>query len=109
MTGGLGIDTYGYNSASESLPGTGLHDVITDFVHGVDKIDLHSIDAQLGGFGDQAFRFIGSLNFQFEGDLRVSFSNGNTLIQGNTDTDSAPEIEIQLNGLHAISTTDFIL
>ena len=54
-------------------------------------------------------KFIGTGNFGFEGDLRVVFTNGNTLIQGNTDTDSTPEFEIQLNGLHTISSTDFIL
>ena len=109
MTGGGGADKFSYSSASESLPGSASHDIITDFVHGVDKIDLHSIDAVQSLTGDQAFKFIGTGNFGFEGDLRVVFTNGNTLIQGNTDTDSTPEFEIQLSGLHTISSTDFTL
>jgi hypothetical protein len=84
MTGGFGFDTFSYNSSSESFAGAAFHDVIKDFVHGVDKIDLHSIDAMIGPTGDQAFRFIGNTSFQFEGDLRISLSNGNTLIQGST-------------------------
>jgi hypothetical protein len=72
-------------------------------------IDLHFIDAVQSLAGNQAFKFIGTANFGFEGDLRVAFTNGNTVIQGNTDTDSTPEFEVQLNGLHTISSTDFIL
>jgi serralysin len=108
MTGGANNNTFSFGAAAESLPGT-AHDVITDFVHLADKIDLHSIDAVQSLTGDQAFKFIGTGNFGFEGDLRVVFANGNTLIQGNTDTDSTPEFEIQLNGLHTISSTDFTL
>jgi serralysin len=108
LIGGAGANTFKYQSASDSFPGAS-HDVITDFVHGVDKIDLKFVDAAVGVSGDQAFRFIGTGNFGFEGDLRVAFVNGNTLIQGNTDTDSAPEFEVQLNGLHTISSSDFVL
>jgi serralysin len=109
LTGGSGADTFGYGRVSESNPGTSSHDVITDFVHGLDKIDLHFIDAAPTVSGDQAFRFVGTANFGFEGDLRVLFTGGNTLIQGNTDSDALPEFEVQLSGLHTISANDFIL
>jgi Ca2+-binding RTX toxin-like protein len=108
LIGGAGANTFKYQFTADSFPGTS-HDVITDFVHGVDKIDLKFVDAAVDVSGDQAFRFIGTGNFGFEGDLRVAFVNGNTLIQGNTDTDSAPEFEVQLNGLHTISSSDFVL
>jgi Ca2+-binding RTX toxin-like protein len=108
MTGGAGDNSFPYSALAESLPGT-AHDNISDFVHNVDKIDLHSIDAVQSLTGNQAFKFIGTGNFGFEGDLRVAFANGNTLIQGNTDTDITPEFEIQLSGLHTISSTDFFL
>jgi Ca2+-binding RTX toxin-like protein len=108
LTGGAGANTFKYQFTADSLPGTS-HDVITDFVHGVDKIDLKFIDAIPSVSGDQAFRFVAGAGFGFEGDLRVAFVGGNTLIQGNTDTDSTPEFEIQLSGLHPISNTDFIL
>jgi len=109
LTGGAGANTFKYQFTADSLPGTSSHDVITDFVHGIDKIDLKFVDAAVDTSGDQAFKFIGTGNFGFEGDLRVVFSGGNTIIQGNTDTDSTPEIEIQLTGLHTISSSDFIL
>jgi hypothetical protein len=78
LSGGAGVDTFAYQSTSESLPGAFTHDVVTDFVHGVDKIDLKFIDAVLDVAGDQAFRFVGGQNFGFEGDLRVGFSGNNT-------------------------------
>jgi serralysin len=108
LIGGAGANTFKYGVVAESLPGTS-HDVITDFVHGVDKIDLKFVDAAVDVSGDQAFRFVGGAGFGFEGDLRVAFVGGNTLIQGNTDTDSTPEFEVQLSGLHTISSSDFVL
>ena len=108
LTGGAGANTFVYSTLAESLPGT-AHDNISDFVHLADKIDLHSIDAVQSRTGNQDFKFIGTGNFGFEGDVRVAFTNGNTLIQGNTDTDITPEFEIQLSGLHTISSTDFFL
>jgi serralysin len=109
LSGRTGADTFKYQLTADSLPGATSHDVITDFVHGIDKIDLKFVDAAVGASGDQAFKFIGTGNFGFEGDLRVAFTGGNTLIQGNTDTDNLPEFEVQLNGLHTISASDFVL
>jgi serralysin len=108
LTGGAGANTFKYQFTADSLPGAS-HDVVTDFVHGVDKIDLKFIDAIPSVSGDQPFRFVGGAGFGFEGDLRVAFVGGNTLIQGNTDTDSTPEFEVQLSGLHTISSSDFVL
>jgi Ca2+-binding RTX toxin-like protein len=109
LTGGAGVNTFRYAFASETKVGFSNHDIITDFVHGIDKINLSSIDAVPDVAGNQAFRFAGTGPFAFEGDIEVSFANGNTFILGNTDTDIQPEFEIQLNGLHTISATDFIL
>jgi hypothetical protein len=35
--------------------------------------------------------------------------SGHTLVQGNIDFDSAPEFEVQLDGVTVISINDFIL
>jgi Ca2+-binding RTX toxin-like protein len=45
LTGGTGFDRFDFNSVAESAPGTVSRDLITDFSHGVDQIDLSSIDA----------------------------------------------------------------
>jgi Ca2+-binding RTX toxin-like protein len=53
MTGGAGADTFIFNNLGD-LPRA---DRITDFQHGLDKIDLRGIDANPLVAGDQAFVF----------------------------------------------------
>jgi Ca2+-binding RTX toxin-like protein len=108
-------DTFKFNFATESTPGT-AHDVITDFVHGVDKIDVHAIDAKAGAInGEQDFTYIGSASFvnaqglATPAQLRVEVVGDHTLVQGNIDFDSAPEFEVQLDGVTVISANDFVL
>ncbi len=107
LTGGAGADVF------EAISGAGAfqRDIVMDFQHGVDKVDLSDIDASKSLAGNQAFRFVGTGAFQFEGDLRIAFdvNQGVTLVQGNTDTDVAPDIEVQLNGLLTTSSADFLL
>jgi Ca2+-binding RTX toxin-like protein len=114
MTGGLGNDIFDFNSVTDSLPGLLNRDVITDFNGGGvffgDQIDLSTIDANVFLANNQAFTYIGSSGFTGIGQLR--YSGG--LLQGNTDFDAAPEIEIQLTGAPSlfvanIVTTDVVL
>jgi len=53
MTGGAGADTFYFSTKSDIF----AYDIITDFQHGVDKIDLSAIDARPDLAGDQAFFF----------------------------------------------------
>jgi serralysin len=114
LTGGGDADTFQYFqaastfSAGDSGVGAGKHDIITDFVHGVDKIDLHLIDAKAGA-GDQAFSFVGSNAFSGEGQVRVFTENGNTFVQASNDADTVAELEIQLNGAIKLDQNDFVL
>ncbi len=112
LTGGVGRDiltsgglfdrdTFDYNSTSESQPGFFNRDVITDF-RGLgfaqgDQIDLSTIDANTTVFapGNQSFIFGGPF---VAGHLR--YVGG--VLQGNTDFDAAPEIEIALVGAPAL-------
>jgi hypothetical protein len=43
MTGGAGNDTFVFKSITDSQPGVGHFDTITDFTHNSDHIDLSSI------------------------------------------------------------------
>ena len=61
MTGGAGVDTFTWADGDTGV-GAGNRDIITDFVSGVDKIDLSAIDAityastsPIQTAGDQAF------------------------------------------------------
>lgn len=51
LTGGDGADTFVFNARSDGF------DTITDFRHGVDKIDVSAIDARPDRSGNQAYAF----------------------------------------------------
>lgn len=58
MTGGAGADQFSYTSILDSTPGTLYRDVISDFTHLSDKLNLKSIDANPVLYGNQAFKFV---------------------------------------------------
>ncbi|MGH1558857.1 M10 family metallopeptidase C-terminal domain-containing protein [Caulobacter segnis] len=72
MTGGAGGDVFDFNDAAE-----GNWDVITDFVSGVDRIDLSTIDASpANSQGNHAFVFLGSGAFTHAtGQVRYSVTS----------------------------------
>ena len=118
LTGGNGRDTSPAGAAptpsrSPTLAaagngaGTGNtnRDVITDFVQGVDKINL-PFDASSAA-GTQAFTFIGTAAFTGLGQLRYIQTGGNTIIEGNTTGTHAADFQIQLNGLYTLTVNDF--
>jgi len=96
MYGDAGKDVFDFNPGDTGI-GASQRDVIADFVHGTDKIDLATIDAIAGG-SDNAFKFIGASAFsaQAAGQLHYTYDTavGATVIQGSTDADTAPEFEI---------------
>lgn len=77
MTGGGNIDTFVFNSALD----TG--DRITDFLYGVDKLDLRGIDANPGLAGDQAFLW--SHGVAAANSLWAFRQGADTVIFGDTD------------------------
>ena len=101
LSGGTGADTFRFASAAQAYG-----DRILDFVHGQDRIDLSTIDADLGHAGNQAFRFIGGQSFTgHAGDL----SAAGLWLQGDLDGDRVADFVLRLNGGHAITTSDLIL
>jgi Ca2+-binding RTX toxin-like protein len=109
LTGGTGADIFFYSDRSDS--GTSLDaDKITDFLKGVDKIDVGLIDANQLVAGNQAFTFIGQNNFTDEGQVRFFSTNAGTRIEFNTINNSGSEFDILLENTfvqHAAS--DFVL
>ena len=109
-TGGGGRDLYDFNALSDSRVGFSARDVITDFAHGTDKIDLSGIDADTTRPGDQAFHWVGNAPFTgAPGELGFFTSGANTVIQASNDGDTAGELQIQLTGHPALSASDFYL
>ncbi|MDQ1902707.1 peroxidase family protein [Paracoccus sp. WLY502] len=114
LSGAAGADRFVFTFASDTGVGTAARDVIRDFEVNVvgELIDLSAIDASSVAIGNNAFTFLGNANFNTANDnggLRYFQQNGNTIIQGSTDNDLAPEFEIELIGLRTLTANDFIL
>jgi serralysin len=108
-TGGAGRDLYDVNAIADSKAGASTRDVITDFAHLTDKIDLMGIDADTSLAGNQAFRWVGSAALTGAGDVGYFTSGGNTIVRASNDADGASELEIQLTGIRTLTAADFYL
>ena len=105
LTGGAGADTFVFLSVADSGRGT-LADTITDFISGVDRIDLGGIDAKSATATNDAFAFIGTGLFTKQaGQLR--FSGG--VVQGDVNGDGISDFDIVLSGLTSLAGRDFVL
>jgi len=116
LTGGLGSDVFDFNETSDSEANAITRDVITDFQPGVDRIDLSTIDANWWKSGNQSFRFIGTDDFTMRpGELRYEIvdqagtANDRTIIYGDIEGNGSSDFQIELVGLHTLSSRDFIL
>jgi large repetitive protein len=111
LTGGSGTDRFTFNAVAEGGPGAG--DVITDFVHGVDVIDLSTIDAATGGGvnnGNQAFGFSGQNVNVVAHSVTWFESNGNTIVQADVNGNATADVCIVLTGINLnLTQQDFIL
>jgi Ca2+-binding RTX toxin-like protein len=111
LTGGTGSDTFIFYSASESGATSATGDVIRDFQHLTDLIDLSAIDAKYSTVANDSFTFIGSAAFTAEGQIRAIQSGANTLIEVNAGGTSGAETSVLLAGVSftTITANDFIL
>ena len=113
ITGGSGADTLTGFADADTFVFTGLNDTpvnagdtITDFEPGMDKIDLHLIDANASSAGDQAFTFIGASAFgAHAGEL--NYSNG--VLSGDVNGDGRADFQITLANQAALSAVNFVL
>lgn len=106
MTGGAGADRFVFLSTSDS-PISDTADLITDFEHGIDKIDLSRIDAdsetpgfQHFGFTDAALPDTGLLNIFY--DVQHNVTHLNVSI-----SNDLPGFHVTINGF--VTQSDFIL
>ncbi|MBB3522951.1 choice-of-anchor Q domain-containing protein [Rhizobium sp. BK456] len=117
MTGGTGEDKFILKAPTET--GSGLNrDVITDFQHGIDKIDLSAIDANGSAAGNGTFHFQAQENALFDHkagalawhyDDQSGTANDVTVIQADTNGDGVHDFEVQLKGLVHLGAGDFLL
>jgi serralysin len=104
LSGGAGTDIFDFNSVKDSP--SSARDTIQDFVRGVDRIDLRTIDANTATAGDQAFSFIGSTAFTGQAG-QLNFT-GNVLA-GDVNGDRTADFRINVSGIPALSSNDFYL
>ncbi|AWN35450.1 M10 family metallopeptidase C-terminal domain-containing protein [Methylobacterium radiodurans] len=103
LAGGAGKDVFLYRGFDVG------RDLISDFEHGSDRIDL----AELPGAPAQAgaWSWLGSERFTGAAwQLRsVATATGTTLLQLDADGDQRVDLEIEFSGQHSFSAADFIL
>jgi Ca2+-binding RTX toxin-like protein len=110
LTGGAGIDKFMFVAATDSGPSA--PDIIRDFVHGIDKIDLSSIDASASSKakGDQAFAFADHNPNVVANSVTWFESGGNTIVQADVNGNTTADLTIVLTGINLhLTTSDFIL
>ena len=88
-------------------------DVITDFQHGVDKIDLSGIDANWAAYGNDKFNFVAynpshQLNY---GEVTAHYEAGldKTIVEMANDNHAGADMRIALNGNVHLDAHDFYL
>jgi len=104
MTGGTGNDLFVFHNGDLGS------DRITDFTHGQDRMYLSGVDANTILAGDQNFHFVGTSAFSHTaGELHYQEVSGSTYLSGDTNGDGVADFTIHLDGLHALTTSDFFL
>ncbi len=112
LTGGAGSDTFDFTALSEMGLTNTTWDVITDFAHGTDKLDLSTLDADTALAGDQAFTapvLGGTFSGVFASPGDLYFDTVAHVLYGNTDADTAAEFAIQLVGVTTLTGADLFL
>jgi Ca2+-binding RTX toxin-like protein len=109
MTGGAGHDRFVFETVADSQVGGSYRDVIQDFTHGQDVIDLSAIDADAGTAAHDMFSWIGTSNFSgVAGQLHFQVVGSYTVISGDTNGDKVADFEIGIAGNVSLSSSDFL-
>jgi len=111
LKGKAGADTFDFNNVKDSTVGA-KHDIVMDFVHLTDHLDVKSIDADTTTAKNQAFTFLSGDGDAFThnaGELRFDTVSGDTIVQGDVNGDGVADFEIMLKGAIALTAADFIL
>lgn len=110
LTGGAGNDRFDFNAIGETSKAAATRDVVTDFSHGHDKIDLATIDARTTAAGNQAFKFIAQQAFHHKaGELHVVKLAGHSVVEGDVNGDGHADFQIDLKGSVFLTAVDFVL
>ena len=118
LTGGANNDYFVFLATGDSGTSATTRDIITDFVHGTDRIDLSAIDADTTKSGDQKFVLdakgsagtaVAKGHIGWYQENPSGTANDKTILKINVDGDSTIEMTIELKGLVSLTSGDFIL
>ncbi len=118
LWGNTGEDRFDFDTLAEIGKSKATRDVIRDFDHLTDRIDLKSIDADVLAGGNNKFKFAAAEGSHFSGETRqliwnqkdhAGTSKDVTLVSGDVDGDGAADFTLELSGLVALTKGDFIL
>jgi len=107
--GGAGNDTFVFSAVSDSGNTEAAADLVADFVHLADRIDVSAIDSNSGVSGNQAFVWGGTT--PTANGIWYAESGGNTLLYFDTNGNTASvEMMIVLTGIgKGLTAADFVL
>jgi Ca2+-binding RTX toxin-like protein len=113
LWGGSENDFYIFDSLADSGRGAN-RDVLEDF-NVLELIDISAIDAKKAVAGNQDFKLIGTAHFHDRaGELRyvthdlAGTENDRTIVQGDVNGDGRADFEIEIVGIHVLTTDEFI-
>jgi VCBS repeat-containing protein len=109
LMGGTGADRFVFENILDST--TTTWDRINDFAEAIagELIDLSLIDANTALGGDQAFAAVNTSFIVTANSINWFQLGGNTFVQGDVNGDAVADFTIQLDGLHILTTPDFVL
>lgn len=108
LSGEAGADVFRFRSLSDSTPDA--PDVLLDFVHGADRIDLSVLDARNNRPGNNAFSFIGTDGFSGKsGELRVKVGPDGVVVEADRNGDRRADFRLLLEDVSRLEASDFIL
>jgi Ca2+-binding RTX toxin-like protein len=118
LTGGAGKDRFDFDAVSETGKTVSKRDIIKDFLHATDKVDLSTIDANGSAANDGKFKFVASEGAAFTGvrgqliwdqQNNSGSANDRTIVSGDINGDRKADFSIELTGLKALTAGDFVL
>jgi Ca2+-binding RTX toxin-like protein len=107
LSGGAGSDTFKYTAITDSQPGPGHFDTITDFAHGSDKLDFKAIaglTAVVTATSTPALIAAHTIEAVASGGSTVIYANSTGAAENTGSTD----MEIHLIGVSNVTASDIV-
>lgn len=106
LTGGTDGDTFVFGSAREIGLEQGERDVVTDFVPGLDRLDLSRLDADWSTAENDGFDELLPATADFTEAGQLKLEDG--VLYGNQDADSEAEFALELTGVTQLDMADIV-